>query len=536
MVSRRSRSVGSDNVQTSVVNKQAGISARLSRYLLPSATDIVFGVLVLISTLGMANRMLNSDGDLARHIRVGNYILDHHGLFYSDIFSFTVAGKSFVPYEWLSEIIFALCYRLGGLPAIAVMTGLVGALTYTLVTVFLRRRGVDALLALGGGILAAFVSLTYWVSRPHLFTSLATILLVMLLERQSTRRRDLWLFGLLFALWANLHGGFLYGLILIALYIAGDVAELLFGDRGVEWRGMARFHAASLFAALIGCCLNPTGPLLFRHVTGYLGETFLVDHTNEYRSPNFHEILPKFFLATLLLIVAGLAMSDARPRFARLLTLLVAVAFTLVSARNMPLFAVSALPLMVIELDPVWRQISGRVRRVRESFETGSQMLASGAWSAVLAAFMLLVASGAGTIGGTQIVHAEFNPATFPVTAVNQARAAGLHGRIYNDFIWGGYLLYAWPEQKVFIDGQTDLYGPEITETYLKIADLQPGWRDLLDKWDISLLIVRSDSPLASEAAHDGTWSVWYCDATAAILQRGGTDRAAGIQPDCALR
>ncbi len=120
---------------------------------------------------------------------------------------------------------------------------------------------------------------------------------------------------------------------------------------------------------------------------------------------------------------------------------------------------------------------------------------------------------------------------------MNYARDAGLTGRIYNDFTWGGYLLYSWPEQKVFIDGQSDLYGPEITQTHLDIADLlQPGWRDLLNQWDISLMIVRSNSPLASEAARHGTWSVWYRDAMAAILQRDGTDRTAGIQPDCGLR
>ncbi len=511
-------------------------ASKIQRFLLPSVTDIVFGFLLIVSALGESNRMLNSDGDLARHLRVGNYILDHHGLFYHDIFSFTVQGKAFVPYEWLSEVLFALSDRVGGLAAVVVLTALVGTTTYALVTHFLLRKGVDTLLALSTGILAAMVSLKFWVARPHLFTSLAVILLLMLLERSSRRWRDLWRYTALFAIWANLHGGFLYGLILIAVYVAGDLAEFRYGDGDRAWTQRAKYQAGAFAAALVGCCVNPTGPLLFRHVSGYLGDTFLVNMTVEYRSPNFHDFLPKFFLLTLILIIGGLALSKQRPTFPRLMTLLVATAFTLYSVRNMPLFAVSALPLMVLELDPIWKQTRGLLGRVRESFSAGSEFVSTGVWSAALAAMMLIVAAGHGALAGDSIVQGQFNPTVFPVAAVSEARAAGLQGRIYNEFIWGGYLLYAWPEQKVFIDGQTDLYGDKVTTQYLSIANLQPGWRGLLDQWDIALMIVRSNSPLANEAVHDGNWGVWYCDATAVILQRGAPNRAAGIKPDCALQ
>ena len=111
--------------------------ARLQRLLAPSVTDIVFILLAVTIPLLRAHQLLNSDGDLARHLRVGNYILDHHGLFFHDFLSFTVFGKPFVPYEWLSEVIFALTNRVGGLPAVVILCGLIIASTYALVTHFL---------------------------------------------------------------------------------------------------------------------------------------------------------------------------------------------------------------------------------------------------------------------------------------------------------------------------------------------------------------------------------------------------------------
>ncbi len=203
----------------------------------PSSVDLLFMLLAGLIPFVWVRPLLNADGDLARHLRVGETILHDGGLFYRDPFSFTMYGKPFVPYEWLSEVTVALLNRLGGLPAIAIFHGLVIGLTYALVVLFLRRRGVDPLLALLVGVLAAGVSCVHWLARPHIFTPLGAILLLFILEpregvagtaqaRAQSARRLLWLIPL-FALWANLHGGFLYGLILIGVYLTGDLMEAL---------------------------------------------------------------------------------------------------------------------------------------------------------------------------------------------------------------------------------------------------------------------------------------------------------------------
>jgi hypothetical protein len=96
-----------------------------------------------------------------------------------------------------------------------------------------------------------------------------------------------------------------------------------------------------------------------------------------------------------------------------------------------------------------------------------------------------------------------------------------LRGRLFTTFTWGGYQLYAWPEQKVFIDGGTDFYGEELLGEYLDIWTLRPGWRERLARWDITLAILPPQSPLAGELGREPGWSESYRDSTAIVLVRG---------------
>ncbi|MGH2461547.1 MAG: hypothetical protein ACRDIY_22050 [Chloroflexota bacterium] len=497
--------------------------------LVPGAAAALFVMLALISCVGRANVLLNSDGDLARHLRVGSYILARHALFYQDVFSYTMLGKPFVPYEWLSEVLYTVANLAGGLAGVAVLASLVIAATYALVTGFLVARSVDPLLAFSVGALAAASGALHWLARPHLFSALGAILTLIVLDNPSRRR--LWPIVPIFILWANLHGGFLFGLVLIGVYVVGDLAEvwLARGPARDPWRQRASFHLKALGLALASCLVNPSGLGLFSHVTGYLGQRYLVDHTQEYASPNFHLFSTQIFIGVLLLTIATFALGKQRPSLPRLLLVGVDLAFALYSVRNIPLFAVTALPLVALELDPTWRELltapnllAKPVRAMSERFARGERHGGNWGWPVAISLFLAFAAASHGTVAGVSVIDARFLATRFPVAAVQRARAAGLAGRMYNEFTWGGYILYAWPEQKVFIDGQTDFYGAALTETYDQIADLDPGWRDALRKWNVSLVIIPTDSRLADELEHDPGWSVWYRDQTAVILQRNG--------------
>lgn len=486
----------------------------------PSVPDLVFVFLGLAVTFLLTHRLLNSDGDLGRHLRVGEYILDRGSLFYQDPFSYTRVGTPFVPFEWLSEVLFAISYRAGGLAGVAVFSALLIALTYFVVGLFLRNRGVEPFLAYVVTMLAAVLGSMHWLARPHLFTLLGSALLLTLLERQPDRRRP-WLFLPLFVLWANLHGGFLFGLVLIGVYVVSDLLAARFSPHEQSsWLEAAQYHGAGLLVATFATFLNPSGPGALRHVIGYLGETFLVARTEEYLSPDFHVWTGRVFLGVLLLLVAVMALGRSRYSIPGLLVVLVTLAFALHSKRNIPLFGLTALPLVAISMDAEWRQLPGRfAKHVRGVFAVDGHRSAGG-WAAGTALLLALLGLAHGSVLGIPLVRARFDPAVFPIEAVNRSRAAGMGGRLFNDFSWGGYVLHAWPEQKVFIDGQTDLYGEALARQYLQVEGLQPGWREVLDRWRVSTVLVPTGSPLAAELARAPEWRVWHRDPTAVVLLR----------------
>ena len=429
-------------------------------------------------------------------------------------------GRPFVPYEWGSEVLFALSHRVAGLPGVLAVTAIGIASAYFLLYILLRRLGVDPLLAFGTSIAAGLVGAFHWLARPHVFSLVMVVGLMFLLEttvdsRQSITarrpltvdRRPFWTF-LLFALWSNLHGGFLFGLVLIGFYLVGDVIGMVLEHHRVDHRSSLKRHLMLLGAALVGCCINPSGPMILPHVAGYLGKTWLVDMTMEYRSPDFHQWYGRVFLMLLVLAVAALALIRRRLSWPHLVVFLGTTAFALHSARNIPLWALTALPLVALHANPSWRRIGWTpIAQMRESFAMGSHMARPGVWSGMGAAALVGLALSGGTLAGTQLLLDKLDPGVFPVEVVAHARSEGLQGRMFNELTWGGYILNAWPEQKVFIDGQTDLYGVTLSKLYASLRSAEPGWKRRLDSLCVEFVLLPADAPLSSALERMPDWT-----------------------------
>ncbi len=487
----------------------------------PSLFDLVFVTWAIVQPFAFHRQLINSDGDLARHIRVGEIILERHSLFREDLFSYPMAGEPWVAFEWLSEVIYALVHYAGGLAGVAIFAGLTIALTYALMVRFLLSRGVDPLFAYLVTMTAAVGGAAHWLARPHLFTLLAIVLLLYLLE--PTKRPRLWLYAMLFAVWANLHGGYLYGFIMIGLYLAGDLVEMQLAESRTVWVERAKHHAAALLVSVLATLVTPHGFALFGHLVGSLGQRYVVDNTSEYLSPDFHTVYSQMFLCVLLLIIGGLAISRERPTFPRLFLMLANIAFALYARRNISLLSLTVLPIIALHLDGQWRRLPEFA--MRQVFARDEPRTSKGRWASLTTVIMLALALMHGNLAGLQLIPDRFDERDFPVVAVERARAAGLQGRMFNEFIWGGYLIYAWPEQRVFIDG--GFYGEKMTRAYAQILFRGPGWREAMRKWDISLALIPSGSALAFDLVQEPGWSIWHCDETAVVLSRndGTTER-----------
>jgi hypothetical protein len=486
----------------------------------PSIPAVVFALWGLVVPIMFGDRLLNADGDMLRHLRHGAWILEHGEFIHADPFSYTRGGDPFVSFEYGSQVLYALAHQVGGLAGVAVLASLLIAASYALLTRFLLSRGVDAFLTYLVSIAAAILGAVHWTARPHLFSLLGVILLLHWLEPGERGPRTWWL-APIFLVWANLHGGFVFGLVLLGIYLTGSVLEWWLGGDRPFWAGRVKYYVQALAIAGLATLANPNGWNLHLHIIRFFGEPFLRDNTHEFLSPDFHTAGGKMLLAALLGIVTLLAVVPGRPTGPRLLLVLANVAFTLQAQRNIPLLASTVFPVLAIHYDAAWRRLPDW-RGVRAVFERDARRGRDGPFIAAVAILLGGLALLRGSVLGYQLIPAQLDPHEFPVAAVRRARTAGVEGRIFHDFIWGGYILYAWPKQRVFIDGGTDFYGSALMSTYMDVAGLQPGWRDTLVARDIGLVLMPTRSPLVNELAQDG-WLVRYCDPTAALLERDST-------------
>ena len=456
-------------------------------------------------------QMMNGDGDLGRHITLGNYMLDTASIPTTDLFSHTMMGSFMVPHEWLSQILFALVHRAAGLNGVAWLTALLIAGTYAVTTTVLRHIGVRAFLALAGGIFASMVGALHTLTRPHLYTLLFFALTLFILESYRHHQRwrvMLWLLPLM-VIWANTHGAFISGLVLVALYCVGAILD--------KQTDRAAVYSLFLVSLVITSLLNPTGISLLKNSFAYLQEGFLVDLTIEYRSPDFHNISTWPFAILLLGSLAFGWWSGRRLSLSAICLLGVWTAFALYSARNIPLYGLVAVVVLLPEVDHwlggVWPGI-GR-------FLTRTDAIARQSWGWMWAIGAVVIFMGLEANGARLDVFRagnNFNPQRFPIEAINAIENELPEGLMFNEFGWGGYLLYRlWPHKLVFIDAQTDFYGELLTREFLQIANAEPGWEEKLAQYDVQWIIIPPMRPLATWLAQSSEWTLGYEDETAVI-------------------
>jgi|YNPNPStandDraft_1061719.scaffolds.fasta_scaffold14684_2 hypothetical protein len=480
--------------------------------LFPSAPALI-ALLVFWMALLYGPRMMNMDGDLGRHLTIGRVILESGRIPTRDLFSHTMAGEPLVPHEWLSQVLFALVHRLAGLDGVVWLTAAVLAAAYGLLTAGMRSAGVRAPVPLFAGLIAAVVGSLHWLTRPHIFTLLLFAAFIVLLERYRREGRLRLLFPLLplMALWANLHGAFISGLVLVAVYAAGAA---------LERRRKAALLLWGLLAGLVlASALNPVGFRLLPHSFQYLGQRFLVDITQEYQSPDFHNVGTWPFAALLLGSLALGWLARRRLAWTPLLLLAVWSAMALYSARNIPLYALVAVPILARAVDEEvregWPALSVRFSRLEQVERRAWGWL----WTA--AAVIIGVALEAtGTPLDALQAGNRFDPQVFPVQAIDSL--GGLpEGPVFNELFWGGYLLYRdWPHTRVFIDGQTDFYGEPLSREYWQVLQGQEGWAEVLERYDVRWVILPPSRPLAAALDASPGWQRLYADETAVIWQR----------------
>ena len=532
-------------------------SSSALRFLLPSVRDIIFIFLFWSLLVGpLSNRPL-ADADIGWHIRTGEQILATHSLPRTDSFSSTMQGQPWFAWEWLYDILIGILDHACGLNGVVWLGALLVAAIFATLLSQLLRRGTGLLLAILLMLLAEAASMIHIYARPHIVSWLFSLLWFVVLERweQSGRwdrreHRSLprwipWFFPASMLLWVNLHGGWIFGLALLGIYTFAAFVESVRARKSDAFaairasqrsRAMAKAWVASAVATLV----NPFGWRLHAHIYRYLGDRYLMNHIDEFRSPDFHGWAQRSFAVILLLVLVAFAGNHKKLRFSHLLVVLLAAYAGFYSARNLP---VSSMLLVLIAGPILWgnfvaladrpgawqwvRNGAFRIANFSDRMSAQEMELRGHLWPVVSVALAFAICLQGGWLGSRRLIHAEFDPKKMPVAAVTflqteNAEEPPVRRPIFSPDAWGGYLIYVmYPDRKVVVDDRHDLYGSERIRQYLILMQVEPGWQSVLADWQIRTALLPADSTLANllrELPQD--WRVAYEDKVAVVFEK----------------
>jgi hypothetical protein len=475
----------------------SGVSGRLFSFPAVLAGSLAYLVFVL-------SRRDIADPDLWWHLRNAQYLLTQGHLSVVDSYSYTAPGAAVLPFEWLSEIPYYLAYKWAGLPAVFLLVFLL--CTAIVLGIFrlsyLASHDVknSFLVTVGAGVLTA-VSIG---ARTLLFGWLYLVVLLLILE--AVRRDDgkwLWLVPPLFCLWVNSHGSWPMGIVLFAIFIASGLVEGCWGHAyATRWSGPQLRKLLIIAGASIGALfINPLGYRLISYpFQAMFGRQSSVDNIQEFASIDFHtpwgKVAMFLILGTLLIAV----FSEDRWRLDELGFIMVALYFSLTNIRFMFLAA--------ILLPPVFAK---RVKLMTPYDRNSDKRLYN------VVAFVILLC----VFVVSAPRHWKFQSSVnYPEGAVAYMKTNRIQGRVFHDYVWGGYLIWHAPELKVFIDGRWDPYAPTgVFKDYWSAASNQEP-RAVLDKYRVEYVLMPPDSLLSKSLKVSPSWIVLYSDESSVLLHR----------------
>ena len=421
--------------------------------------DLLIAVLLIPAVLGSSKTIFN-DGDVSWHIATGQWILDHRAIPHADPFSFTWGGKPWVPIEWLAEVVYATGYRLVGYGGVAAIV--TAALITLHAIVFLNgRRFVGPML---GAIVAMdLVLIPMMLARPHLLTwpLLAGWTWLMLRAREQDRAPPLFA-ALLMSLWANFHGGFVFGLAIAAAFGLEALVDSADKLRALkQWFVFGLGCAAAVF-------INGNGiegvfhPLRFTHLA-------MLPLIDEWKPSSLHTT--PFFFGVLAVALALIAWKRPHLPWVRWVLLATLLALALLQVRHQALFAIVAAMILP----------QGFARDEKAPSEPRRALFVS------FGVAVLLVAVRA--VMPLTPPDNEANPWRLIAKVPPQLRSQP----VLNGYSMGGPLILS--GIRPYIDGRGDMYGDELVLGFASISNGDAGAFDAaVRRWDIRWAIVPNRS------------------------------------------
>ncbi len=473
------------------------------------APQIIDCAVVLVSicllTFSCASLKSLMDCDIWLHLRTGQWILENKAVPARDVFSAHALGQPWIAYTWLFDL---LVYRLwsvaGGRGLMGmIVTGSIASMVW--LTGFFRRF-VSLARAATLSALCFLVFLPLQTPRPWLFTIVFMIVELSLLWVAREENRPALLIPLipLFALWANLHIQFIYGIGLMGLFAldlsAPDSARRALGAELRPPMSGGRMWGV-LGACVVSTCFNPYGVRLYSVVLEYARPTSAMSYIEELHAMAFRR--PWDWIVLGMVLMAAFLLGKARFKSPLLISLVaVSCFFGFRSQRDIWFPAIVAALVIASET-----RLATPPARV------------SGYFSAVAGlSFMFGLCFVAFSSRFSDEAYRRAIQEHYPEGAVQFIRTHRLRGPLYNSFSWGDYLIWRLPGLLVSIDGRSNLYDSKLAEAVATEGGRR-GWAEDPDLRKARVVVVEREAGLASVLRIDGRYRLLYEDGNAVVFE-----------------
>lgn len=492
-----------------------------------SRMELIVPLIVVSLVLVMASRV-PLDSDMWWHLRAGEATWLNKFPLITDQFTFILQGERWINHSWLSQVILYLVYKSGGYPAIALFVALLAAASMGFV--YLQMDGSPLTRAFII-VIGVPVAATVWAPRPQTVSLVLFSALSYLLYLYKWRKKNLlWTCPLLFILWSNLHGGYALGLILMGVYLVGEIINLFLdrpGDGALSGKELAQILIWFSISALV-VVINPNGFSMWVIPFRTIGVNILQEKILEWQSPDFHDIYQQPFLWLLFATLGAAGISRRQLDGTELAGVVLFAYFGFLARRNFGPFAVFTLPVFSRHLTAIPLSVPSNVigwfERLNPIRAANSRIRVTKPVNLVINIIILiLLLIGAGLkleyVSSNQMIS-RYERELFPVQATEWIEANRPPGPLFNSYNWGGYLIWKLREYPVFIDGRTDLFGDHYLDIYLQISEGTEAWENLLDDYHINLVLIERDTELGKALKSSHNWRLVYQDELAEVYVR----------------
>lgn len=449
--------------------------------------------------------------DLTYQLRAGSEILDARAIPTTDTWTFTAFGLPWTDQQWGAQVILELVFRLAGWTGLIVFRAALIALIFDCLLTIGLRRGLGARRASWLTQAAFLVAAPALALRPQLLGMACFAIVLLLVADRREHPARLWLIPVIVTLWANLHGSFFLGPLVLGLAWLEDLYDKV-----------AHPHRTLLvaFVSALAACLTPFGPMVWAYAIGLSTNPGVTSRITEWQPTNVRDATGLLYFGSVAAVVILMARRGRPTPWPTLLWLGTFAFIGAYAARGQawwPLVAVFAIAGVLVTGPSDASSESARLDPPDTRLIRRLNLVVVGVLALATIALLPLWRPVEPATGAPVGVLSDAPPG---ITAALRD-VAGPGDRIFNPQPWGSWFEFALPDTLVAIDSRIELFPTAVWDDYAQVAAGVDGWQEILESWGADFVVIEGVDAEFMARLETAGWRPVVAGQTGSIWTRG---------------